>query len=133
MKKVIFLVLCLVVLVTGNIYAQEVATEPTTSFVIDLGSFTGIVAIVSALVTQIIKLIPAVASSKLAKIGVSIGVGIIICMLSWLLHLTPLLDGYLWWHILIYGAATGLSGCGFYDVIKALGSLFEDDVIHIDY
>lgn len=132
MRKVIFLVLCLVVLVTGNVYAQEVVTEPTTSFVIDLGSFTGIVAIVSALVTQIAKLIPAISVNNLAKIGVSVGVGIIVCMLSWLLHLTPLLDSYLWWHILIYGAATGLSGCGFYDVIKALGSLFEDDVIRLD-
>lgn len=130
MRKVLFFVLCLVALVTGNVYAQEVVTEPTTSFVIDLGSFTGIVAIVSALVTQIAKLIPAISINNLAKIGVSVGVGIIVCMLSWLLHLTPLLEGYVWWHVLIYGVAAGLSGCGFYDVIKAIGNLFKPQDIN---
>lgn len=53
MKKILFLIVCLITLVTGNIYAQEVVTDPETSFVIDLGTFTGIVAVVSTLVTQI--------------------------------------------------------------------------------
>jgi len=134
MKKILLLIVCLITLVTGNIYAQEVVTDPVTSFVIDLGSFTGLVAVVSAIVTQIAKLIPAISANKLAKIGVSVSVGIIVCVLAWLLQLTPLLDGYVWWQVLIYGAAAGLSGCGFYDVIKAIGALFkpQEDVIHLD-
>ena len=51
--------------------------------VIDLGTFAGITAVVSALVTQILKLIPAVAGNKLAKIGISAGVGIAVCMAAW--------------------------------------------------
>jgi hypothetical protein len=46
-------------------------------------------------------------------------------MVSWALQLTPLLDGYVWWQVLIYGVAAGLSGCGFYDVVKAIGALFK--------
>jgi len=29
--------------------------------------------------------------------------------------------------VLIYGLAAGLSGCGFYDVIKAIGALFKKE------
>ena len=49
MKKILFLIVCLITLVTGNIYAQEVVTDPVASIVIDLGTFTGIVAVVSTL------------------------------------------------------------------------------------
>lgn len=115
----------MVSLVTGSLYAQEAVTDPATSFVIDLSTFTGIVAVVSALVTQVTKLIPAISGSKLAKIGVSVAVGILVCVLAWVLQLTTLLSGYVWWQVLIYGAAAGLSGCGFYDVIKAIGVLFK--------
>lgn len=117
--------MCMVALVTSNIYAQDVEPNPTTSIVVDLGTFTGIVTIVSALVTQIAKQVPIISANKLAKIGVSVTVGIIICMIAWLLQLTPLLNGYIWWQVLIYGVATGLSGCGFYDIIKAIGTLFK--------
>ena len=132
MKKILFLIVCLITFVSGNIYAQEVVTDHETSFVIDLGTFTGIVAVVSTLVTQITKVVPAISDSKLIKILISVGTGIVICMLAWLLHLTPLLTGYVWWQVLIYGLATGLSGCGFYDIIKAIGGLFgkQDEVIH---
>lgn len=125
MKRILFLIMCMVALVTGNIYAQDVEPNPTTSIVVDLGTFTGIVTIVSALVTQIAKQVPIISANKLAKIGVSVTVGIIICVIAWLLQLTPLLDGYIWWQVLIYGVATGLSGCGFYDIIKAIGTLFK--------
>lgn len=125
MKKILFYIMCMVTLVTGNIYAQGIVTDPTTSFVIDLGTFTGIVALTSSLVTQIAKRIPAISLHKPAKIGVSVAVGVIVCMVSWALQLTPLLDGYVWWQVLIYGVAVGLSGCGFYDVVKAIGALFK--------
>ena len=107
----------MVSLVTGRTYAQGIVTDPTASFMIDLGTFTGIVALTSSLVTQIAKRIPAISLHKLAKIGVSVAVGVIVCMVSWALQLTPLLDGYVWWQVLIYGVAVGLSGCGFYDVV----------------
>lgn len=94
--------------------------------VIDLGSFTGIVACISMVVTQILKVVPSISTSKLAKIGISCGVGMVICILAWLLQLTPILEGYQWWGVLIYGVAAGLSGCGFYDVIKAIAGLFKD-------
>ena len=120
MKRIIlFFSLCLITTLAS--FAQTVlpAAEPETSFLIDLGSFTGIVALVSALVTQILKVVPAISASKLAKIGISCGVGMVVCI--------PLLTGYIWWQVLIYGLAAGLSGCGFYDVIKAIGALFQKE------
>ena len=105
------------------------ATDGTASdgIVIDLGTFAGITAVVSALVTQILKLIPAVAGNKLAKIGMSAGVGIAVCMAAWLLHVSAPLDGLSWWQALLYGLASGLSGCGFYDLVKAVAGLFKKD------
>lgn len=132
MKKILFLIMCLITLVTGNIYAQEVVTDPVTSVVLDLGTFTGIVAVVSTVVTQITKVIPAISENRLLKILVSVGTGIVVCMLCWILKVTPLLDDLIWWQTLLYGLAVGLSGCGFYDIVKAIGSLFgkQDEVIH---
>lgn len=133
MKKILFLIMCLITLVTGNIYAQEVVTDPVTSVVLDLGTFTGIVAVVSTLVTQITKVIPVISENRLLKILVSVGTGIVVCMLCWILKVTPLLDDLIWWQTLLYGLAVGLSGCGFYDIVKAIGSLFgskQDEVIH---
>lgn len=103
------------------------ATDGTASdgIVIDLGTFAGITAVVSALVTQILKVIPAVAGNKLAKIGLSAGVGIAVCMAAWLLHVSAPLDGLSWWQALLYGLASGLSGCGFYDLVKAVAGLFK--------
>lgn len=108
-------------------FAQTVlpTAEPDSSYLIDLGSFAGIVALISALVTQITKVVPKVAGSRLAKIGISCAVGMVVCILAWLLQLTSLLTGYVWWQVLVYGLAAGLSGCGFYDVIKAIANLFK--------
>lgn len=128
MKKMILLFAMLISAVT--VFAQgAVTSEPssTAGFVIDLGTFTGIVALISAIVTQILKVIPAISESKLAKIGVSVAVGMVVCVLAWALQLTPLLEGYQWWGTLIYGLAAGLSGCGFYDVVKAIAALFKDN------
>lgn len=128
MKKMILMFAMLISAVT--VFAQgAVTSEPSTStgFVIELGTFTGIVAFISAIVTQILKVIPAISGSKLAKIGVSVAVGMVVCVLAWALQLTPLLEGYDWWGTLIYGLAAGLSGCGFYDVVKAIAALFKDN------
>lgn len=108
-----------------GVFAQDGTTATSTA--IDLGTFAGITALVSAIVTQILKVIPAIADSKIAKIGISAGVGAILCIVCWLLGVSEPLSGLVWWQALIYGIAAGLSGCGFYDLIKAIGGLFKKD------
>lgn len=130
MKRFIFIAVSLLLLTAGagTLMAQtgELPVEGA-GFVIDLTTFTGIVALISAIVTQLLKLIPAIQGSKLAKIGISAGVGILVCFAAWGLKISPLLTGSLWWQVLLYGLAAGLSGCGFYDVIKAIADLFKKD------
>lgn len=94
-------------------------------FVLDLSTFGGIVAVISAIVTQILKVIPSIDGSKIAKIGISVAVGIVVCILSWLLKVSDPLAGLIWWQTLIYGVAAGLSGCGFYDLVKVIWDLFK--------
>lgn len=126
MKKLVFMLMALILPV--SLFAAEVEPSIGSEFVIDidLGTFTGIVTLVSSLVTQILKVIPAIKDNKLAKIGISALVGILVCLIAWGLQLTPLLENYPFYQVLIYGLAAGLSGCGFYDVIKAIGGLFKN-------
>lgn len=114
------LMLCGVVMV----FAQDGGGEATSGIVIDLGTFAGITAVVSAVVTQILKLIPKIKENKLAKIGISAGVGMVVCVVAWLLQISEPLIGLSWWQTLLYGLASGLSGCGFYDLVKAVAGLF---------
>ena len=117
----------LLVVCATSLFAQS-GTEPGgTGIVIDLGTFAGITAVVSALVTQILKVIPSISDSKLAKIGISAGVGMLVCIIGWALQVSAPLAGLSWWQVLIYGVAAGLSGCGFYDLIKAVVKLFKND------
>lgn len=92
---------------------------------LNLASFAGIVAAVSALVTQVFKAIPAIKETTLAKIGVSVACGVVLCLGAWALQASPALAGYDWWQVALYGLCAGLSGCGFYDVIKAIGALIQ--------
>lgn len=117
------LMLCAVVMV----FAQEGGGEATSGIVIELGTFAGITAVVSAVVTQILKLIPKIMENKLAKIGISAGVGVVVCVVAWLLQISEPLIGLSWWQTLIYGLASGLSGCGFYDLVKAVAGLFKKE------
>lgn len=48
----------------------------------------------------------------------------LVCILAWVLQVSPLLVGSEWWEALLYGVAVGLSAAGFYDLVKAIGSLF---------
>ena len=109
------------------VFAQDGGGEATSGIVIDLGTFAGITALVSALVTQVLKLIPAIKDNKLAKIGISAGVGIVVCLAAWLLQIAAPLEGLPWWQTLLYGLASGLSGCGFYDLVKAVAGLFKKE------
>lgn len=116
----LFMLLCV-----DRILAETGVLSEETQFVLDLSTFTGIVAVISSTVTQIFKLIPSIDGSRIAKIGISVGVGIIVCMLAWLLQISEPLAGLIWWQVLIYGVAAGLSGCGFYDLVKVIWDLFK--------
>lgn len=134
MKKIVLAMSMLLLFVCGAFAQTEVSNEGT-QIILDLSTFTGIVTVISSVVTQIFKLIPAIDGSKIAKIGISVGVGIIVCMLAWVLKISEPLAGLIWWQTLIYGVAAGLSGCGFYDLVKVVWELFkpkEDEVIHLD-
>ena len=133
MKKIV-LVMSMLLLFVGGAFAQTEVSNEGTQIILDLSTFTGIVAVISSVVTQIFKLIPAIDGSKIAKIGISVAVGIVVCMLSWLLKVSEPLAGLIWWQTLIYSVAAGLSGCGFYDLVKVVWELFKpkDDVIHMD-
>ena len=133
MKNIVLVMSMLLFFVCGAFAQTEVSNEGT-QIILDLSTFGGIVAVISSVVTQIFKLIPAIDGSKIAKIGISVGVGIIVCMLAWVLKISEPLAGLIWWQTLIYGVAAGLSGCGFYDLVKVVWKLFKpkDEVIHLD-
>lgn len=133
MKKIVLVMSMLLLFVCG-VFAQTEVSNEGTQIILDLSTFGGIVAVISSVVTQIFKLIPAIDGSKIAKIGISVAVGIVVCMLSWLLKVSEPLAGLIWWQTLIYGVAAGLSGCGFYDLVKVVWELFKpkDEVIHMD-
>lgn len=133
MKKIV-LVMSMLLLFVGGAFAQTEVSNEGTQIILDLSTFTGIVAVISSVVTQIFKLIPAIDGSKIAKIGISVAVGIVVCMLAWVLKISEPLAGLIWWQTLIYGVAAGLSGCGFYDLVKVVWELFKpkDEVIHLD-
>lgn len=133
MKKIVLVMSMLMLFVCG-VFAQTEVSNEGTLIILDLSTFTGIVAVISSVVTQIFKLIPAIDGSKIAKIGISVAVGIVVCMLAWVLKISEPLAGLIWWQTLIYGLAAGLSGCGFYDLVKVVWELFKpkDEVIHLD-
>lgn len=133
MKKIVLVMSMLMLFVCG-VFAQTEVSNEGTQIIFDLSTFTGIVAVISSVVTQIFKLIPAIDGSKIAKIGISVAVGIVVCMLAWVLKISEPLAGLIWWQTLIYGVAAGLSGCGFYDLVKVVWELFKpkEDVIHLD-
>lgn len=134
MKKHVFMTLAML-MTAGVAFAAGLTTAPAegTEVVIDLGTFTGIVAVISVIVTQILKVVPAVSENRLVKIGLSCAVGMVLCLVAWALQLTPLLAGYEWWGSLVYGVAAGLSGCGFYDLVKAIAELFDKNIPEADY
>lgn len=133
MKKIVLVMSMLLFFVCG-VFAQTEISNEGTQIILDLSTFTGIVTVISSVVTQIFKLIPAIDGSKIAKIGISVAVGIAVCMLAWVLKISEPLAGLIWWQTLIYGVAAGLSGCGFYDLVKVVWELFKpkDEVIHMD-
>lgn len=103
----------------------QVTTPAEAGTMIDVTTFGGMMALVTMVVTQFAKLIPFINEHKWAKVLTSLGVGIAATMACWGLQVSDYLAGLVWWQALIAGAAVGLSSCGFYDVIKALWSIFK--------
>ena len=99
-------------------------SEPATGTIVDVTTFTGIMAIVTAIATQVAKVIPAIDSNKWLKVLTSLLVGVLVCVICWLLNVSPLLQGLLWWQALLYGVAVGVSAGGFYDLVKVVWNLF---------
>lgn len=133
MKKIV-LVMSMLLLFVGGAFAQTEVCNEETQIILDLSTFGGIVALISSAVTQIFKAFPSIDGSKIAKIGISVAVGTVVCMLAWVLKISEPLAGLIWWQTLIYGVAAGLSGCGFYDLVKVVWELVrpKDEVIHLD-
>lgn len=123
LKKLIIM-LNMLLMFTVGIAAQtamglsEEAIEP--GLVTDFASFTGIMTLVSLVVTQLSKLIPSIEEKKWAKPLVSIVVGILSCLFGWILQISPVLEGLIWYMVILYGVFAGLSACGLYSILKPL-------------
>lgn len=131
MKRFLFMLLLLTV--SFSLYAVDLSPLEETSFIVELGTFTGLIAVVSFFVTQMAKLIPAIGNHRWAKILVSIVVGILVCIFTWLTKQTPFLIGLDAWQVILYGAGAGLSGCGFYDIVKPILELVDSDKDDLDW
>lgn len=118
------LVLSFTLLCVTCVFAQAsgVADNPDTA---GLTTFAGITALVSLLGTQLAKLVPYIGEHGWCKILCSVGIGILASLLAWGVQLAGFMDGYLWWQALLAGVASGLSACGFYDLVKAVSGLFK--------
>lgn len=130
MKKAILLMSFMLVF-SGVLMAQEITPAESGTW-IDITTFTGMMGLVTAIVTQIAKLVPAISDKKWAKVLVAMAVGVLSTMACWALQVSDYLTGLIWWQALIAGVAVGLSAAGFYDVIKAIWSIFkpkEEDTI----
>lgn len=130
MKKIMLMVGAL--LTCGALMAQETVPAEAGDVVVNVNTFNGMMALVTVIVTALVTKIDFVTNHKWAKVLSAIVVGIAATMACWGLQVSDYLAGLVWWQALIAGAAVGLSSCGFYDVIKALWSIFkpkEEDTI----
>lgn len=123
LKKLIIMLNMLLMFVVGiaaqtAIGLSEEVVEP--GLVTDFASFTGIMALISLVVTQLSKLIPSIEEKKWAKPLVSIAVGILSCLFGWILQISPVLEGLIWYMVILYGVFAGLSACGLYSILKPL-------------
>jgi hypothetical protein len=122
MKRFLFFTLVISSLSLWSVtyaYAQEAPPEESVS-AIDLTTFTGIVAAVSLIVTQLAKLIPAVSEKNWLKILVSVAVAVAVSLPARHFGLAQFLQGLSWWMVVCYGIGAGLTASGAYDLIKSL-------------
>lgn len=119
-------------LVSFALMAQGVETPAESGTLVDVTTFTGMMAVVTAIVTQVCKLVPFIGEKKWAKVLCSVVVGIAATMACWALQVSDFVAGLVWWQALLAGVAAGISAAGFYDVVKAIWSIFkpkEEDTI----
>lgn len=95
-----------------------------TEVVLDFTTFTGIAAVVSMLVTQLCKVVPAIGNNKWLKIVTAFASGVVICLLTKLLGITSPLLELTWGATAIYGVFAGSMSAGLFDLLKMLYSLF---------
>lgn len=123
-RTILFLSMTLMCVMCMFAQTSGAVENPETG--ISLATFAGITALVSLLGTQLAKLVPYVAEHAWCKILCSVGIGILAALLSWGLQMADFMQGFLWWQALLAGAASGLSACGFYDLVKAVAKLFRE-------
>lgn len=123
-RLMVFAVLMLVGVVM--VFAQESGAVDNPETGVSVATFAGVTALVSLLGTQLAKLVPYIAEHTWCKILVSVALGMAVAMGSWALQLADFMAGFEWWHALLTGVASGLSACGFYDLVKAVAGLFKD-------
>ena len=122
MKKFLMLFVGIMLMFSIGVYAQEIAAEPDnpiSSLVFDLSTFTGIVAVISLIVTQIAKFLPVIDSRAIFKILTSIVVGCLTTLIAWRFNLAEFLDNISWLQMLIHGVSAGLMASGAYGLIKS--------------
>lgn len=107
--------------------AQEatVPAETTGGVMIDVTTFGGMMALVTMLVTELCKVVAYIDRHKWAKVLCSVVVGIAATMACWGLQVSDFLAGLVWWQALIAGVAVGISAAGFFDLVKAVWSIFK--------
>lgn len=110
-----------------SIFAQETGIVDNSGTAVSVATFAGVTALVSLLGTQLAKLVPYIAEHAWCKILVSVALGMAVAMGSWALQLADFMAGFEWWHALLTGVASGLSACGFYDLVKAVAALFKKE------
>lgn len=118
MKTKILILSLVMVMISLPLLAQTGIGEIYTG--INIGTYSGIVAVISMCVTQIAKRIPVIEMNNWLKIICSVVVGIIICSVIKAVGIhSALIDNLSWVQTICIGGLAGLSGSGIYDLIKA--------------
>lgn len=124
MNKIIFFLTALLLFPVAALAQETGVTDG--QYVIDLSSFAGVVAVIGAVVTQIAKVIPAIADKKWLKVIIALVVGIALAYIIWFFQLSSIVEGYTWWQVLIVGVLSGAGSMGLYDFVKVIyNSIFK--------
>ena len=116
--------ICAMLFVSVQLPAQvpdPYSAEATTS-ALNLSTFTGIVAVISLLITQLAKVIPVIYENKLLKVLTSLVIGVSLMFLAWWLNFAPFLQSMSWGQVLLQGFLAGGTACGAYDLITSIKS-----------
>ena len=104
--------------------AQEVAPSAG-DVTVNVNSFTGMMALVTVIVTAFATRIDFISKHKWAKVLSAVVIGVAATMACWGLQVSDYLAGLIWWQALVAGVAVGISAAGFYDIVKAIWSVFK--------